>query len=588
MEAVNAFNPGTAAAPTSSVEISISCRNLLDKDILSKSDPMCVVYHKPRGTDHWVELLRTETIKDTLNPDFERKITMEYRFEEQQPLRFELYDIDSSSHNLADHDFLGFIECTLATIVAAGSQGLTQPLNPNPYLTDAPSGKSEEAGTIILLAEELASLKDEVTIKFGGSEIGTTTCFIFRPSVMYTISKLNDAGKSILVHRSEKITGRNPTWLPTTISVRSLCNGDKDRTLKVDCYVIGMAATLKCIGSCNTSLNQLVELGTGGIRLLHPDGKETNSTLLVLQCQIKPIYTFLDYIQNGTQIHCGFAIDFTSSNGDPSDPSSLHFFSDSPSNPNPYEQAIQSVGTIIQDYDSGKMFPVYGFGARIPPLGAVSHNFYVTLTQSSYCYGIPGVMESYRNCIRQIQMYGPTCFSPIINHVAQMAAQNQNGEHYYILLIITDGIITDMPNTKEAIVNASTLPLSIIIIGVGGADFTAMEELDGDAVRISFNGRLAARDIVQFVPYRDAYSWMKSTVGPGFGAGPVSPGIPPPAGQWAVAVPNDATHKLAQVKLAQEVLAEIPDQLTGYMKSRGIFPGKTHSASSKSRLVTNT
>lgn len=46
-------------------------------------------------------------------------------------------------------------------------------------------------------------------------------------------------------------------------------------------------------------------------------------------------------------------------------------------------------------------------------------------------------------------MYGPTCFSPIINHVAQMAAQCQNGEHYYILLIITDGIITDMPNTKE-------------------------------------------------------------------------------------------------------------------------------------------
>jgi len=28
---------------------------------------------------------------------------------------------------------------------------------------------------------------------------------------------------------------------------------------------------------------------------------------------------------------------------------------------------------------------------------------------------------------------------------------------------------------------------------VGGADYTAMEELDGDAVRISFNGRYAAR-----------------------------------------------------------------------------------------------
>lgn len=123
---------------------------------------MCVVYHKPRGTNHFVELIRTETIKDTLNPDFATKITMEYRFEEQQPLRFELYDIDSASLNLGDHDFLGFIECTLAHIVAAGSQGLTAPLNPNPYLAEVPSGKSDEAGQIILLAEELASLKDEV------------------------------------------------------------------------------------------------------------------------------------------------------------------------------------------------------------------------------------------------------------------------------------------------------------------------------------------------------------------------------------------------------------------------------------------
>lgn len=67
-----------------------------------------------------------------------------------------------------------------------------------------------------------------------------------------------------------------------------------------------------------------------------------------------------------------------------------------------------------------------------------------------------------------------------------------------------------MPNTKEAIVNAASLPLSIIIVGVGGAEFEAMEELDGDAVRLSSNGRFAERDIVQFVPYRDAISWVSA------------------------------------------------------------------------------
>jgi hypothetical protein len=48
------------------------------------------------------------------------------------------------------------------------------------------------------------------------------------------------------------------------------------------------------------------------------------------------------------------------------------------------------------------------------------------------------------------------------------------------LLLITDGIITDMPQTIEQIVQSSTLPTSIIIVGVGQADFSNMESLDGD------------------------------------------------------------------------------------------------------------
>ena len=45
---------------------------------------------------------------------------------------------------------------------------------------------------------------------------------------------------------------------------------------------------------------------------------------------------------------------------------------------------------------------------------------------------------------------------------------------YNILLIITDGEIMDMPETKKLIVQLSALPLSIIIIGVGNATFSKM------------------------------------------------------------------------------------------------------------------
>ena len=40
-----------------------------------------------------------------------------------------------------------------------------------------------------------------------------------------------------------------------------------------------------------------------------------------------------------------------------------------------------------------------------------------------------------------------------------------------MLLILTDGEITDMESTVHAIVSASGQPLSIVIVGVGKADF---------------------------------------------------------------------------------------------------------------------
>jgi len=49
-------------------------RNLLDCDMFSKSDPMCVVYMKTPETSKWNEICRTECISNSLNPDFVTKV----------------------------------------------------------------------------------------------------------------------------------------------------------------------------------------------------------------------------------------------------------------------------------------------------------------------------------------------------------------------------------------------------------------------------------------------------------------------------------------------------------------------------------
>lgn len=74
-----------------------------------------------------------------------------------------------------------------------------------------------------------------------------------------------------------------------------------------------------------------------------------------------------------------------------------------------------------------------------------------------------------------------------------------------------------MEETRHAVVQASKLPMSIIIVGVGNADFAAMEFLDGDNRRLrSHTGEEAARDIVQFVPFRE---FRNVSVGPRAGKG---------------------------------------------------------------------
>ncbi|CAJ0766703.1 6528_t:CDS:2, partial [Entrophospora sp. SA101] len=67
------------------------------------------------------------------------------------------------------------------------------------------------------------------------------------------------------------------------------------------------------------------------------------------------------------------------------------------------------------------------------------------------------------------------------------------------------GVITDMDLTIRSIINASSLPLSIVIVGVGDADLSYMARLGGPLVSKSdeaLSGTIG-RSIVQFIAMKD-------------------------------------------------------------------------------------
>ncbi|XP_012991843.1 copine-5 isoform X2 [Esox lucius] len=537
--AVCDFDPIAGSIPATKVEITVSCRDLLDRDTFSKSDPLVVLYTQGVETKQWREFGRTEVIDNTLNPDFVRKYILDYFFEEKQNLRFDVYDIDSKSPDMAKHDFLGQVFCTLGEIVGSPASRLEKPLGGIP---------GKKCGTIILSAEELGNCREVVTMQFCAHKLDKKD-FFGKSDPFMVFYRSNEDGTFTICHKTEVVKNTlNPVWQPISIPVRAICNGDFNRTIKAEVYDWDRDGSHDFIGEFTTSYRDLsrgqsqfnVYEVVNAKKKLKKKRYMNSGTVTLLSFTVESEHTFLDYIKGGTQIHFTVAIDFTASNGNPSQSTSLHYMN--PYQMNAYAMALKAVGEIIQDYDSDKMFPALGFGAKLPPDGRVSHEFPLNGNiENPYCNGMEGILDAYHQSLKTVQLYGPTNFAPVVNHVAKYAAAVQDGSQYFVLLIITDGVISDMAQTKEAIVNAAKLPMSIIIVGVGQAEFDAMVELDGDDIRISSRGKLAERDIVQFVPFRD---YMDRT----------------------------GNHVLSMARLAKDVLAEIPDQLILYMKNRGIKP----------------
>ncbi|KAJ0079554.1 hypothetical protein Patl1_22786 [Pistacia atlantica] len=143
------------------------------------------------------------------------------------------------------------------------------------------------------------------------------------------------------------------------------------------------------------------------------------------------------------------------------------------------EKAIMEAGEVIQFYDSEKRFPAWGFGGRTFD-GTISHCFNLNGSSNGFeVEGVEGIMAAYANALHNVSLAGPTLF----------------------------GQILDADNGKR--LESST-------------------------------GRVATRDIVQFVPMREV--------------------------------------QRGHISVVQELLEELPGQFLGYMQSRDIKPLNLHAA----------
>ncbi|KAF3454392.1 hypothetical protein FNV43_RR04839 [Rhamnella rubrinervis] len=545
-DAVDFFYRSRGLSPLfTQLELSLSASNLFDRDITSKSDPMVVVFEKKRD-GKLEEIGRTEVILNNLNPQWIDKVIVAYQFEIVQNLIFHVYDVDTRYHNipvkmlnLKDQDFLGEGSCVLSEIVTKKNGSLTMKLQKR----NNGHGGVKKLGTLTVHAEESVASRSAVEIVFHCSHLDSKELFS-KSDPFLRISRIVESGGTVPICKTEVVDNNsNPIWKPVCLSMQQF--GSKDNPLDIECFDFNSSGNHVLIGKLQkfvADLEKLYEEKSGANFTLpssdHGHGKVLKGQLFVDQFCEKDQFSFLDYISSGFELNFMVAVDFTASNGSPQSPDSLHYINANYGYLNSYQKAIMEVGEVIQFYDSDRQFPAWGFGGRTMD-GRISHCFNLNGGENgSEVEGVEGIMAAYTNALRNVSLAGPTLFGQVINRAAQIAGQSvsYNQKKYYVLLIVTDGVITDLQETKDALVRASDLPLSILVVGVGSADFTQMEILDADSGHRleSTTGRVATRDVVQFVPMREVHS--------------------------------------GQINVVQALLEELPGQFLTYMRSRDIRP----------------
>ena len=455
---------------------------------------------------------------------FARSILIDYSFEIQTNVRFEVYRVAA----IGEDDLLCVCECYLAQLLAVNGGTSTLDM----FVPDEESRPSSQVSrsvpTLEIFAEEmhhsLNSMSFDISIQIFGKQS-------FWPNSYYlTLSRTkltsSDETGSVLVYRSESIRRAKPVcdpetklhsawlwWTDIRVNTEKLCRGEPWRPIELSVFdkknrLVGrslmVAVDFEACSQCFRPSRLFYNLNT--------PRAHTGRVCLKVN-EVVQQYSFLDYVAAGLEICVMVGIDFTRSNGDPRVPDSLHSFIPTTdeksilyvSGPrNDYALVLRSVLEILQQYDSDKQIPVYGFGAKLPP----SH------TITSHCFalsgdffnpevdGIDGVFRAYQEALGAVTMHGPTRIGEILKLAGQYAEPLVGTAKYCILLLVTDGVIEDFQESVNEIVALANLPLSIVIVGVGDEDFSQMQILDADDhALVSSTGVTMHRDIVQFVPF---------------------------------------------------------------------------------------
>ncbi|VDM57320.1 unnamed protein product [Angiostrongylus costaricensis] len=422
-----------------------------------------------------IQIAQTETVYDQTN------ITFKCRYFRVSFFRYFHHNTGPLVHSIGD------VFTDLSSIIAKGGE-VSLPLSPSAAID------------LQIMIPDFYS--HYVKLRFSGN------CLQVRenvPLAAYMALVLKTERRAILLYKSEVVKDKNPRWkeFPVPLYIIQFYH---QGVLQIHCYnqiannvdtLIGKIShccsnlngnfysTISMIFQCSAALFLSI--------LMNFEGKRIHEKMSIDLESLELVHGESFFMPFSIHLHLTTAVDLTASNGNPNQPDSLHYIH--PHTQSPYMNAIVRLTPLFLSYMAHARVGALGFGARTGP------HIYNKL----FLDGLSGLLDAYRHARLTVQPFAPTDFSEVIYHVSKFAKAESRRRIglYFVLLILTDGGLTNPRRTVDAIVDCSVHPMSIIAVGIGTSrDFANVKALESPVLKHS-DGRQLIRQNFQFIPFED-------------------------------------------------------------------------------------
>jgi len=538
------------------VKLILHASNIQNSSLFSlkKSSPFAVVTKlAARGTNEEPVIVgQTEPISNSCHPQWTKYFLLDFEFDKELFLDVSIYDYDSKK-------LLGFAQIEVGRVLGKRQNQSLQRMKP--------------AGTLFAQILPFTIPKSEKTVNFslvGGLRRKVKAYYeVHKRDFFETVALWTAVYRSNYLYVKDDVEWEHCSIPLYDVATNKIVEGSSDSEIyecpiRILIWEHKKTKRHEVIGSVETTVAGLMDACKNGttlwlqeksshreylkVKSIHVSGRDdvvsdqnrrlddtvpvsSPSQAHISRVEYSPLSpkpTFVDYVAGGCELDFSVAIDFTASNGNPIIPGTPHCIDYN--SLNEYEKAIISIGSIVTKYDTDQKSRVWGFGAKYE--GVTRHAFQVG--DHAHVSGVKGILTAYRETFaRGLCMSSPVVITEVIKIAAIQAkaklakAEKEGKQSYSILLILTHGCVSDIEATKNVLKEVANAPLSIILVGIGENDFSAMKFLD------NFQNKEGGRDICNFVKFSACQD---------------------------------------RAALAKDTLREVPHQLSNYFISRNIMP----------------